>query len=249
MKPLDSAEGQQAVATLMAGAPLLAFDFDGTLAPIVAHPDDARIAPDIARHLGVLAEHLPVAVITGRSVADVTPRLQFTPRFIIGSHGAEDPDLRDTDGDAALAELRAHLAGATTSLVGAGVSIEDKQHSIALHYRRAPDAQAARTAIESLLQALDPRLRRFGGKCVENVVSARAPDKGQAVETLMARSGADTALFAGDDVNDESVFERAPPHWLTVRVGRDATSAARYYLDGTPDMALLLEQLRSLLSI
>jgi len=247
MKPLDSAEGQQAVATLMRGQPLLAFDFDGTLAPIVPHPDDARIAPDIARHLAALAERLPVAVITGRSVADVTPRLQFTPRYIIGNHGAEDPDLQDADGDAALGGLRELLGEAAPELTGAGVSIEDKAHSIALHYRRAPDEAAARAAIESLLGTLDPRLRRFGGKCVENVVSARAPDKGQAVATLMQRSGADTALFAGDDVNDEAVFLRAPPHWLTVRVGRDATSAARYYLDGTPDMALLLGKLRTLM--
>jgi hypothetical protein len=51
--------------------------------------------------------------------------------------------------------------------------------------------------------------------------------------------------FAGDDVNDEPVFARAPTHWLTLRVGRDAASRARFFLDSPAEMAMLLERLRN----
>jgi hypothetical protein len=44
---------------------------------------------------------------------------------------------------------------------------------------------------------------------------------------MVARCGADCAVFAGDDVNDEPVFESAPPHWLTIRIGCAATGRWR----------------------
>ena len=60
--------------------PLLAFDFDGTLAPIVARPDDARVPDAVSRCLAELAATLPIAIITGRSVADVRARASASSR-------------------------------------------------------------------------------------------------------------------------------------------------------------------------
>ena len=61
---------------------------------------------------------------------------------------------------------------------------------------------------------------------------------------LVARAGCDSALFAGDDVNDEPVFAAAPSDWLTVRVGRDDPhSRARWFLDGTAEVPVLLEHM------
>ena len=55
-------------------------------------------------------------------------------------------------------------------------------------------------------------------------------------------------MFAGDDVNDEPVFRRAPPHWLTVRVGRfEPTSAARFRLDDNAEVAQMLDRMLALL--
>ncbi len=90
--------------------------------------------------------------------------------------------------------------------------------------------------------------QRFGGKCVVNVVAAHAPDKGDAVVALVERAGAAAAVFAGDDVNDEAVFRRAPPHWLTVRVGPlEPTSAARFRLDDNAEVAQMLDRMLTLL--
>ena len=91
MKHLFTTEGEIALQAVMRLRPLLAFDFDGTLAPIVARPDEARVAEAVSRGLAALARDLPVAIITGRSVADVRPRLGFAPHYVIGNHGAEDP--------------------------------------------------------------------------------------------------------------------------------------------------------------
>ena len=92
MQPFFTPPGEQALRGVMQRRPILAFDFDGTLAPIVAHPDDVKVPDVISRGLTRLARRHPVAIITGRAVADVRPRLGFTPQYVIGNHGAEDPD-------------------------------------------------------------------------------------------------------------------------------------------------------------
>lgn len=245
-QPLFGSGGEAAIDALMARRPLLAFDFDGTLAPIVARPADARPSHAVSTRLQRLAAQLPVAVISGRALSDLRPRLGFAPAWSVGSHGAED------DGDpaasaawaAALQPARACLAQHAAALQAAGVTVEDKGASLALHDRLAPDPARAQAAIGAVLQGLGPDFKIFGGKRVVNVTAAGSPDKAAALLSLVARAGADAALFVGDDVNDEPVFMAAPPHWLTVRVGRDdAHSAARYAIDSPAEMALLLDRL------
>jgi len=250
MKHLFTPSGEQALATVMALRPLLAFDFDGTLAPVVARPDDARVSTAIAQQLRQLAHLCPVAIVTGRSVADVAPRLGFEPHFVIGNHGAEDPlDTAPPHTSPSLDALRLRLAAAGPMLASAGVSIEDKRYSLALHYRLARDRDAAQVTIDALLKTIEPGLATFGGKCVVNVVDTFAPDKGDAVMRLVGRAGTAAAVFVGDDVNDESVFVQAPPHWLTVRIGRDdPRSRAAYFLDGHAEVALFLGMMLNVLS-
>ena len=228
MRHLLAPDGLAALAALLQRAPLLAFDFDGTLAPIVARPDDARVAPDVARPLAALATHLPVAVVSGRARADLRRRLDFAPRYLVGNHGAEGGDVDDADAGPAhaaqaarLDPLRRTLAVRASALAALGVLVEDKGASIALHYRGASNRLAAAAQIGALLAPRDPALRVFGGKLVVNVMPADAPDKAAAVHALVARSACRSALFAGDDVNDEPVFVSAPDDWLTVRVGHD----------------------------
>ncbi len=245
MTLLLSPAGLQALDDVIAHRPLLAFDFDGTLAPIVPHPDAAAVPPLLAAQLQALAAHLPVAIVTGRAVADVLPRLGFEPHYVVGNHGAEEPGVAlASDAAAALDTLRQQIAGQVQALDDAGVLIEDKHHSFTLHHRLATDQARALASIEQVLVGLDPALRRFGGKFVVNVVAARSRDKGDAVVSLVERTKAGAALFIGDDVNDESVFERAPPHWVTVRIGRDdPTSRARFFLDEHAEVTQILARL------
>lgn len=244
MRHLFTPHGQVALSNLISRKPLLAFDFDGTLAPIVARPDDARLSFAVADRLRALAEHLPVAIVTGRTNEDVQGRLHFHPHYIVGNHGAEDElDLAGAHHrTVALDALRAVVQVRQDDLAAAGISLEDKQQSIALHYRLSRQREAAKALIHEVLAAFGNTLHVFAGKMVVNVVARGAPDKAVAVRRLMTRSASTCALFAGDDVNDEPVFEAAEPDWLTVRVGRDCPSSrARYFLDGPHEMAMLLE--------
>jgi trehalose 6-phosphate phosphatase len=248
MKHLFTPEGEQALDAVMRLHPILAFDFDGTLAPIVDRPEEAQVPATVSRGLARLAQRLPVAIITGRNVADVRPRLGFEPRYVIGNHGAEDPEIGppSTAGQA-LDVLRRRVDAAAERLRHAGVEIEDKRLSLAFHYRLAPDPGAALVCIEELLQGIEPALGRFGGKCVVNVVAAGLPDKGDALAALVRRTDAGAAVFVGDDVNDEAVFMRAEPHWLTLRIGRDdPLSRAMFFLDSDAELARVLERMLAL---
>ena len=241
-----SKKGELALGAVMRRRPLLAFDFDGTLAPIAPRPHQVQVPPGVAQRLAQLGESLPVAIVTGRSVADVRPRLGFEPRYVVGSHGAEDE--LDPAGSAeralALEPLRDLLRDRAELLAEAGVQVEDKGQSIALHYRMAPQPQAAAALVRQVMAHAPPTLHVFEGKAVINAVAAGAPDKAHAVTALVSRSGAACAVFAGDDVNDDPVFAAAPPRWLTVRVGRDdPASRARFFLDSSSEIVPFLDRL------
>ena len=245
MRHLLTPEGERALQAVMRLRPLLAFDFDGTLAPIVARPDEARVPESVSQGLAELARDLPVAIITGRSVADVRTRLGFEPQYVIGNHGAEDPNLpRQAQDSQPLDALRQRIAAHADDLAAAGVSVEDKRLSLALHYRLASDPGAALVSIEALLQGIEPSLKRFGGKCVVNVLAAGLPDKGGALAALVRRANVAAAVFVGDDVNDEAVFMRAEPPSLTIRIGDDdPLSKAMYFLDSDAQLALVLQRM------
>lgn len=250
---LLSPAGEAALQQLLAGRPLLAFDLDGTLAPIVARPHDARIPLAMARRLQRLAQRRPVAIVTGRRAADARLRLGFEPACVIGSHGAEDDHDPEADcrHSAELDGARALLAQHGPALDQAGVTVEDKGQSIALHHRLAPQPARAAQALRELLAALrraEPGVQVFGGKRVVNLAGATAPDKAQAVQRLVQRLGADRAFFAGDDVNDEPVFRAAPPHWLTVRVGpAEPASQARFTVAGTAELVRVVDRMLALI--
>jgi trehalose 6-phosphate phosphatase len=246
MRHLFTKKGEAALVATLQRRPLLAFDFDGTLAPIVSRPDEARIPTAVAARLSWLVPRLPVAIVTGRSVADVRGRLGFTPRYVVGNHGAEEEN--DPAGAAAragaLSPLRDVLGPHDAALAAAGVLVEDKGQSIALHYRLSRHREHALALIHELLSKVPGPLHIFPGKMVVNASAADAPDKAHAVRALLARSGANCAVFAGDDVNDEPVFASASPTWLTVRIGRDdPRSRAQFFLDSPNEMAQMLERI------
>jgi len=248
LKHLFSPEGTTALAATMALSPLLAFDFDGTLAPIVARHDDARVPLPVARRLQALSRQLPLAIVSGRSVADIRGRIDFEPRFIVGNHGAENPVAPlEVDAIQALNGVRERLRVQAPELAQAGVSVEDKQQSLALHYRLAPDRETAHRLITALLHGLPSDIRVFGGKMVVNVAASVAPDKAHAVIALIRHAQVQAAVFVGDDLNDEPVFASAQPSWLTVRVGRDdPNSHARFCLDHFSEVAEMLDRMVAL---
>ena len=243
MHHLLSPEGLAALTATLRQRPALVFDFDGTLAPIVPRPDAARISQAVAARLRALAAHLPVAVVSGRSLEDLRARLGFEPTVALGHHGAQDTlSADDAPPPAALDPVRERLREHAAELAGAGVAVEDKGLSIALHYRLSRERDRALATIDAVL-ADAGGVRSLPGRMAVELTPADAPDKVRAVHRAVARCGTRAALFAGDDPSDEPVFASAPAGWLTIRVGRDHPgSRANFVLDGPQDIALLLDR-------
>lgn len=226
---------------------LCAFDFDGTLAPIVTQPDHARMPLPVLQRLTELAQHAPIAVITGRSIADIRPRLGFEPDYLIGNHGLEGLPGISSPATQHAALCKAWKAALQEVLRDNGavpnIWIEDKTHSLSVHYRLTRDHCVAQAWLTAMFEQLLPEARVIGGKCVFNLLPPDAVDKGGALEALMQACGARHALYIGDDVTDEDVFRLARPDILTVRIGRSAESAARFHLNHRLDMVRLLDDL------
>jgi trehalose 6-phosphate phosphatase len=220
---------------------LVAFDFDGTLAPIVADRDAACMRPRTKRLFAQVCTLYPTVVISGRSRADVARRLGGARvRAVIGNHGLEMGvrARRATE----LNEARAALQAAAAAMPG--LDIEDKLQSLAVHYRKVRGRRAALVALLKALQSVEAPLRIVPGVLVLNVLPAAAPNKGDALLALRARTRTDVALYVGDDVTDEDVFRLDQPgRLLSVRVGRSASSSAAYFLRDQTEIDELLNQL------
>lgn len=242
MSALFSAAGRRALQRLADMPSLLAFDLDGTLAPLVGRPEDAVVAPRTAARLRALARRWPVAVITGRQVDDALPRLGFDPCCLYGNHGAE------CAGTAPSERLQARLDGTRSLLYRERarlrlhlVEVEDKGLSLALHYRRSADPGAAAAWLDALAASLDGGVRSSHGHRVLNITPRDARDKGDGLLQMTRRCGAKRAMFVGDDVNDEPAFAKAPPGSVTVRIAPSAVKTqARFRLRGQQQIDRLL---------
>jgi len=245
MRRLLSRKNADALAQLACSRLLVAFDFDGTLAPIVANRDEAQMRTPTRELFTRVCNLYPCAVISGRGRADVSARLGGAPtKYVIGNHGLE-PGANLDEFECEIERARDLLEKAFVDI--GGVDLEDKRYSLALHYRRSKNKRAARAAILDRVAALRVPIRVIPGKLVVNVVPERAPNKGDALLGLRNAERADTALFVGDDVTDEDVFELDQPgRLLSVRIGESSTSAARYFLRDQGEIDRLLARLVAL---
>jgi trehalose 6-phosphate phosphatase len=220
---------------------LLAFDFDGTLAPIVRDPNAAALRAKTRALLARVAKLYPCVVISGRARADVAKKMAgVSLRAVIGNHGMEPS--RSLRGAQWLATLwQAQLASTLPKIPG--VVVEDKGPSLAIHYRLARSRAAVRRHI--LIAAADLHdARIIEGKMVVNILPADAPDKGTALVGLCKRLGCESAIYIGDDENDEDVFALASEgRLLGIRVGRSRRSQATYFLPSQTDIDALLAEL------
>ena len=243
MKYLFSVKGGESLVPFLTPSTLFAFDLDGTLAPIVAEPDGICIPDDVHSLLTRLNEVAAVAIITGRSCDDARSHLGFTPRWLVGNHGAEglpdDAEHVDRFSDTARTWVE-QLSSLIPDYETGGILLEEKGASIALHYRNASHPDATRTQILDALAKLVPPPRVVSGKCVENLVPRQARHKGDALQLIMRHSGITRALFVGDDVTDEDVFALLDSDILGIRVGRSASSTAALYLEKQDEMARFL---------
>ncbi|MBI3561060.1 MAG: trehalose-phosphatase [Gammaproteobacteria bacterium] len=243
MKQLLSAKGLHALDAICRVTTLFAFDFDGTLAPIVSNHAAAAIPAPTLRLLRQLSALVPVVIVSGRRLKDLRVRLRLRSVYVIGNHGIEHPT-------ATRHSLRAarHLCAAWLPVLSAKlgaelaarqVDIEDKRYSLTIHFRRA----GARRALLHTVRRLTPAPRIVAGKWVINLLPPGAPDKGSALQLLLRDTQIQHMIFVGDDVTDEDVFALRERRIVSVRIGKKASSRARYYLRMQAEINPLLEYL------
>lgn len=222
--------------------PLLAFDFDGTLAPIVAAPAAAAMTDTTAALLRQLALRLPCVVLSGRARSDLQHRLRgISLAEVVGNHGSEpwlDPEPLRRWTSHAVPRLRKHLAHV------AGVEVEDKELSLSIHYRRAFARAEVIAVVQRLALELGPGTL-IRGKYVLNLLPPMALNKGQALLRVMGQLARTHAVYVGDDVTDEHAFALGGRHGvLGIRVGRRRDSLAELYLRQQGEIDRLLSLLK-----
>jgi len=229
-------------------------DYDGTLTPIVPHHRDAWLPPETRAVVAALARVAPVAVVSGRDLADVRARVGVDGVVYAGSHGLE---IEGPDGVHEVApQARTALASATAALSATlpkepGVLLEPKRYGVAVHWRMADPSMlpAVRRAVEAVL-VQHPSLRLYEGRKVLELQPDVVWDKGHAVRRLLTAARSDTAaatpwaLYVGDDRTDEDAFRALGPDgagivvWETPR----ATSAS-YWLRDPGEVTELLRRI------
>lgn len=247
MQPLFSEAGRRRLDQIVQPGVLCAFDFDGTLSPIVPQAEQAWLPPVIRQSLRRLTELTQVAVITGRALQDIRERLEFEPHFVLGNHGMEG--LPDWENGAARHRqtCREWVRRLQTALqepsYDPAIHIEDKQYSLAVHYRHARDPGQAEAQLAALFRNAFSEARVIPGKCVFNLLPQDAESKGSAMEKLLRLCNAERAIYVGDDITDEDIFRLERPALLSVRIGPWPGSAAPFYLPDSGSMARFLEAL------
>jgi trehalose 6-phosphate phosphatase len=230
---------------LLAGAALF-LDFDGTLIELAETPDAIEVAPQLPQLLDRLRRRLGgrLAIVSGRSVADLERYVPVPDIPFSGSHGLE---LRLGDGT----RLALHAPRGLTDIRERvrrfaeehdGLLVEEKPAGVALHYRRTP-------AVEGPVAEFMEQLAREAALVVQRgnmVVELRPPgaDKGDAVRALMREEPftGGRPIFLGDDLTDEDAFEAVVAMGgVGVLVGPQRETAARYRLASVSAVADWLE--------
>jgi trehalose 6-phosphate phosphatase len=220
---------------------LLAFDYDGTLAPIVPDPSVAPMRSTTRRLLTSVARRYPCVVISGRARRDLMQRVGPIPVFhLAGNHGMEPWGEHPTYA----ARVQQWVRRLTDQLASqAGVTVEDKRYSVTIHYRHARHRRRALAAIRIAVRALRGA-RALGGRDAISIVPREAPTKGVALERARRLLACDTAIYVGDDETDEDAFVAAgPDRLLAIRIGGRRRTRAPYLLKTQGEIDAFLQAL------
>lgn len=199
----------QALAANPAGSGLV-LDFDGVLSPIVEDPTTSAMPDRVTAVLARLAKRLGlVAVMSGRPVDFLEDRVRVAGVKLLGSYGIEQirDGLRQMDPDAKewLGKVRKASQALDERLSASpGIRVEKKSVSVAVHWRQAPDLEAAAHQVRRVAAqiAAETGLRLEPGKLVEELRPPIDVDKGSAIVALLAAEKPTTIAYAGDDLGD-----------------------------------------------
>ena len=228
-------------------------DYDGTLTPIVSHPEDAWLSESMRQTLQSLAARVPVAILSGRDLDDVRGRVLVDGIVYAGSHGfdiAGAGGLRRELGAAYLPVLDAaetELREALDEIPDA--QLERKHFSVAAHYRNVNENDAFRVALAvDAVAARHRELRKMDGKKVYELLPDIDWNKGKAVlwllETLDLARGKVLPIYIGDDRTDEDAFWTLKSRGIGILVSEQSqVTAANYWLRNPDEVERFLQKI------
>ncbi|WP_428342115.1 trehalose-phosphatase [Mycobacterium sp.] len=227
--------------------PAVFFDFDGTLSEIVNEPDSARLADGAADALTSLSAQCPVAILSGRDLADVRQRIGLPGLWYAGSHGFEltGPDGKHHQNAEAAASIPvlAEVAAALADQIGdiPGVAVEHKRFGVAVHYRNAARDRVGEVAAAVRTTGQRTALRVTTGREVIELRPDVDWDKGKTLRWVLDyirdNEGSTSLLpiYLGDDITDEDAFDAVADDGIAILVRHsddgNRPTAARYALD------------------
>ncbi len=219
--------------------PVLFLDFDGTLSPIVSHPEDAVLPEEIKHNLKECAARFNVAIVSGRDMDDLKEKVNLENLIFAGSHGfrisgpsglyMEHP--RSKEILPVLDQIEKTLSDDDLDNIK-GIQIDRKRYAIAVHYRnvRTEDISRINDKVNEIIDAY-PGFRKGKGKKILEIKPDLKWDKGKAVNWILEKlnlKDQDNILpiYIGDDVTDEDAFNELKKNGLGIIVGSPGTTTA-----------------------
>ena len=235
--------------------PFVCLDFDGTLAEIVSDPDAARLVDGAAKVLEDLTAHCPVAILSGRDLADVRDRVGIPGIWYAGSHGFEliGPDGKHHHNDAAATAIPI-LESAAAELTDAlndipGVYVEHKRFAVAVHFRNVSPDRVAEVVATTRRHGQRHGLRVTGGRKVVELRPDIDWDKGSALAWIrdhIPQTGRVLPIYVGDDLTDEDAFDAIRLNGIGVVVRHDEDgdrpTAAQFTLNNLDEVQEFLRR-------
>lgn len=221
-----------------AASRLLLLDYDGTLVSFHDAPSMACPTEETSATLAVLAAlaALPetqVVILSGRDRHNLQRRLGHLPLALVAEHGVW---IRETDGEWRMIrpllndwkeQIRPIMERYSSRVPG--TFIEDKDFSMAWHYRQANRMLGAQRARE-LSETLRGLASNVGIQILQSpmVVEVRSAGISKAVSAMhfSSKRNWDFILAMGDAESDEEMFKTLPSHTVTIRVGHDLSHAS-----------------------
>jgi trehalose-phosphatase len=245
--------------------PAVCLDYDGTLSAIVPDPDSARLVDGAEQTLSRLAERCPVAILSGRDLADIRDRVAVPGLWYAGSHGFETvaPDgTYRQNGEAAAAvpvleraaaELRENLADIK------GSRVEHKRFAVAVHYRDVAASDIGEVVARTYRVGRREHLRVTNGRKVVELRPDVDWNKGTTLTWIRGQiegaagpatsrkdAGKVMPIFIGDDLTDEDAFDAVKTDGIGILVRHtedgDRRSAARFTLEGPDQVCGFLDR-------
>lgn len=232
---------------------LICLDYDGTLAPIVERPEDAAMLPACRRAIDALSDcsAVTLAVVSGRSLADVRERVGIEGIAYAGNHGLERAQNGERVVDPTAERARSQIERAVTRLRDElgdvpGCTVEDKGVTATVHYRQvsAERVPAIREAIDRVCEIVGDGIERTSGKQIVEIRPDTDRDKGTAVSQFVAENERTLPMYIGDDVTDQAAFDAVTPEGFAIHVGEEAPPEATHRLREVAHVANFLDWVR-----